>query len=97
MPELKPCPFCGGEAKLSECPNCGDLNIMVDHADDCWMREYEDVCDIPSNEKELYLAAWNTRVKPGDDKSLTDEEREILNDMPALKRLAMIAGFEVER
>ena len=42
------------------------------------------------------IDAWNMRVKPGDGKSLTDEEREILDDMPALKRLAMIAGFEVE-
>lgn len=62
------------------------------------------VCDTPScasvgyyGREQEAIDAWNRRVKPGDGKSLTDEEREILNDMPALKQLAMIAGFEVER
>lgn len=72
--QLKTCPFCGGKAELFECPNCGDLNIMVDHADDCWMREYEDVCDIPSNEKELYLAAWNTRAEKSCEQTKRDGE-----------------------
>ena len=61
--ELKPCPYCGGEAYLNECPNCGELNIEVIHADDCWMLEYEGYYDIAANEKEQYIAAWNHRTE----------------------------------
>lgn len=60
--ELKPCPYCGGEAYLNECPNCGELNMEVYHKEGCWMREYEGEYDIPANEKEQYIATWNRRA-----------------------------------
>lgn len=92
MPELKPCPFCGGEARISHNMTGSDSWVICSS---CYVYCPADT-SREFTEAEA-IDAWNTRVKPGDDKSLTDEEREILDDMPALKRLAMIAGFEVER
>ena len=98
MSELKHCPFCGIKAELAiyydfyrfhcpdpECEAHLPDGVVVNGIGN-WHPSIDDA-----------RVAWNRRAKPGDDKSLTDEEREILNDMPALKRLAMIAGFEVER
>ena len=102
--ELKPCPFCGGDGvilartkqvfdnSIGYIPLCTDCGCTVGSNIDTEFTAYTDF----KTEQEA-IEAWNRRVEPGDDKSLTDEEREILNDMPALKRLAMIAGFEVER
>lgn len=86
--ELKPCPFCGGKASFHIYGRA--CNVVCD---DCQIGTRLEHID----EYEVAIDAWNRRVKPGDGKSLTDEEMEILNDMPALKKLAMIAGFEVER
>ena len=60
--ELKPCPFCGGRAVLDEYA-CGEMNITVEHADDCWLTEYEGVFDVLMTEKSAYVEAWNTRAE----------------------------------
>ena len=61
MSDLKPCPFCGGNAVLDEYAS-GEMNITVDHEDDCWCMDYDHVLDIPSDEKDAYVRAWNTRA-----------------------------------
>lgn len=56
------CPFCGGRAVLDEYA-CGEMNITVEHADGCWLTEYEGVLDVLVTEKSAYVEAWNTRAE----------------------------------
>ena len=60
--ELRPCPFCGAEAYLNECPNCGELNIEVTHRDGCWLLEWEGAFDIEPSERDEYVGSWNRRA-----------------------------------
>lgn len=59
MPELKPCPFCGGEAILLE--DWKDGNFIVGCANnDCIAR----LSGIPSfDNAEQAVKAWNTRAE----------------------------------
>lgn len=61
---LKPCPFCGGEAKIMNTkitcinPECG-ANILMP----LWAHRTAIICGMPSFEvaKEGAIKAWNTR------------------------------------
>lgn len=47
--ELKPCPFCGGDAIMTGGPDCG------------WVIECEKVCTSHIQSESTAIAAWNTR------------------------------------
>ena len=54
-PKLKPCPFCGGEAKL--------INILNYYGDIYWVKCEECNAETPSDfEKDEAIAAWNRRA-----------------------------------
>jgi len=61
MSELKPCPFCGGEAHLRIYAN-GEANIDVDHLDGCWLPEFENYYDFEGDDVQAVVKAWNRRV-----------------------------------
>lgn len=61
---LKPCPFCGGEASMTDFGVVwGDarFELRVSHADDCVAIEWDGLC---RGEKADLIAAWNRRA-PG--------------------------------
>lgn len=58
MSELKPCPFCGGEAHLS------DMNEYGEYLVEC----VNDFCNVmpstfPFRTEDAAIEAWNRRVK----------------------------------
>ena len=66
MDELKPCPFCGGKAKLYVhdgvrvlCTKCGATSMSLE--------DYYNGLDIKSNAVRDVIAAWNRRVNDGND------------------------------
>lgn len=66
MDDLKPCPFCGGGAKLwkafplSETPWC----IDIEHVGDCFMVHADQMCRRTEADA---IAAWNARATPTPD------------------------------
>jgi hypothetical protein len=76
---LKPCPFCGGEAKLSiEYDPKYPWSVKSNHRDDCFLmhsninrhRYYE--TDVEA------IAAWNTRAQPDPREAVIAELGEAL-------------------
>ena len=55
MPELKPCPFCGGEALVSEFIGHGFRSYPVGCKERKTLMKYVD-------SKEAAIQAWNTRA-----------------------------------
>ena len=70
MKELKPCPFCGGEAKLDEylniVPEIAENGAYTGEEIECYARCYCTVCKITTTgcatESEA-IKAWNGRVE----------------------------------
>ena len=57
MTELKPCPFCGSEARVAELDAyIGGETYMMVSCPNCWAHT------IPQKTEELAVAAWNGRV-----------------------------------
>ena len=56
--ELKPCPFCGGEAIIRE--GLGKLYVTAFHKKTCLMRV--DTWHVPSNDIKKHIKIWNRRV-----------------------------------
>lgn len=59
MSELKPCPFCGGEAVIRE--QMGNLYIRPIHKRSCIMRP--DTWLLSSMPLKNQIKAWNRRVE----------------------------------
>jgi Lar family restriction alleviation protein len=60
MEELKPCPFCGGEASVSTGRNGADEKLKYIECLDC-----AGMADMFYTETEA-VVAWNTRMNPLD-------------------------------
>ena len=56
--ELKPCPFCGGEAKVWHCSDLDIRNYLV-ICEDCG------ACTKYTDSEDLCIEAWNRRVNDG--------------------------------
>lgn len=71
--ELKPCPFCGGEAKIDS------WNSTDGYMNDWWKRVQCTVCDIAKLGKteEEVIEAWNTRKLPENAPLTIDEVKEL--------------------
>lgn len=57
MNELKPCPFCGGEAFLEEEKICDEMSFWFVICMKCGGSKFSD--------KNLAVKAWNRRVQNG--------------------------------
>ena len=57
-PEVKPCPFCGGEARMLH--NMSKTDYWVE----CMNCKTCSPGDLNNHTKEEAIAAWNTRVEP---------------------------------
>ena len=70
--QLKPCPFCRGEAKWLDYENRvdGRWGLVVNHAEDCWLNLPTDWSDDEA------IAAWDTRS--GDATELLREALEAI-------------------
>lgn len=95
MTELKPCPFCGGEAKLYsgphydgwhksywavvKCLSCGTLGMKID--------EYEPVSRV----EECAAEEWNQRTDECDRGKLV----ELANDLDDVQR-GLVTGKYIE-
>lgn len=55
MAKLKPCPFCGGEAKLQEVPQASEIYFV--ECDDCKIRT------LLKYDREEAIADWNARTE----------------------------------
>lgn len=81
MTELKPCPFCGGEAEL-----------VIDGTDDCpciWVQCKNGCCSIRFCETEAEaIEAWNKRVPP------TNKEIEEYIEKTHKENMEMIAKLK---
>ena len=85
MTDLKPCPFCGGEAELTEGEECAQVQCL----EQSWHRG--PFADGDNNASAEAIAAWNTRT-PIDEPIETLDERMIAAGMIPLTRL--LAGKE---
>lgn len=59
--ELKPCPFCGGEASLSTVGRSW-YRITADHEGFCILEEHESDCPQTDEQLALLVRDWNARV-----------------------------------
>lgn len=59
MEKLKPCPFCGGEARIE--PYGTGYVPVCDHRDTCVIANYESPCDDWYISEGFAAQAWNTR------------------------------------
>lgn len=64
MTELKPCPFCGGEAYSQ------DGELYINHEDGCFISmyplNYDEFGRMGINEiNQIFIDAWNRRVNNG--------------------------------
>lgn len=87
MTELKPCPFCGGEVKVSLCHDFGVDDYTIGCVEAC--PASADI--VIFNNKQEAIKAWNTRASEehplGDiiwESGVTDEEKKVALD--AIKR-----------
>lgn len=75
--ELKPCPFCGGEAKTKHdednasliiyCPTCSkDWNLKEEAPGERWASDF-DFCGWGKEDDDAVIAAWNRRAIDRDD------------------------------
>lgn len=67
--ELKPCPFCGGEATLHDESDCGDGWMVYCPSNECSIAAETMRYEKPQHA----IEAWNTRVN-----DMTDEQRSHL-------------------
>jgi hypothetical protein len=67
MNELKPCPFCGGEAKLVKELLVSRYKYFIDisHIDDCILdfQEFHDELCVEEKHKDFLIEYWNTRME----------------------------------
>ena len=65
MIELKPCPFCGGEADLIETSNLGSWGVSVSfvRCSVCWIDGESGNNIIRKKANNIAIKAWNTRAK----------------------------------
>lgn len=77
MDELKPCPFCGGEAYFDDDSDAWECIIRAHHEDWCPVRDWPDKpydpksivvgdLDCCSNDMEKAIAVWNRRADDAD-------------------------------
>lgn len=65
MSELKPCPFCGGEARLSQYPFC---DIILCENEGCFIKPSLSMSHVNADhsQQHLLIEAWNRRATDGD-------------------------------
>ena len=63
MSELKPCPFCGGEAMMVKTQKCGRYVMCLT----CEVRTVEYETDYIGSAYGKAIAAWNSRAQPANE------------------------------
>lgn len=76
--ELKPCPFCGGEASLSTVGRSW-YRITADHEGFCILEEHESDCPQTDEQLALLVRDWNLRTSSEIDQ-LKAENEALLKD-----------------
>ena len=82
--KLKPCPFCGGEAKTKHeedntsliiyCPTCSrDWNLKEEAPGERWAADF-DFCGWDKEDDDAAIAAWNRRAIDRDELLKIEEE-----------------------
>ena len=61
MPELKPCPFCGGKAKMKINPTTLNCNVTCDRCGVIMKQNFKGNKRIDALLGELMTDAWNRR------------------------------------
>lgn len=59
MSELKPCPFCGAEARIES--NRDWHRLLADHDDYCIIKDYEPTYSASEGQREYMIEDWNRR------------------------------------